>query len=84
MDELMGLIKAVKAGDKGEAVQRGMQASACKLVQRGAEVIIAGCTEIPIVFSGQNFAIPVVSSTDVLAKRTLELAQGLQPLPKKS
>jgi len=84
MDELMGLIRAIKAGDQGEGVQRGMQASANKLVQRGAEVIIAGCTEIPIVFSGQNCAAPIVSSTDVLARRTLELARGLKPLPQKS
>jgi len=84
MDELMDLIKAIKAGDKGAGVQRGMQASANKLTQRGAEVIIAGCTEIPIVFSGENCAVPVVSSTDVLARRTLELAQGMKPLPNKS
>ena len=32
MDELMDLIKAIKSGDKGEGVQRGMQASADKLV----------------------------------------------------
>ena len=83
MAELMDLIKAIKSGDKGESVRRGMQASANKLVQRGAEIIIAGCTEIPIVFSGENCASPVVSSTDVLARRTLELAQGLQPLPGK-
>jgi len=84
MDELMDLIKAIKAGDKGERVQRGMQASASKLTQRGAEVIIAGCTEIPLVFSDESCAVPLVSSTDVLARRTLELAQGLQPLPNKS
>ena len=83
MDELMNLIRAIKSGDKGEAVQRGMQASANILVQRGAQVIIAGCTEIPIVFAGENCAAPVISSTDVLARRTLELAQGLQPLPSK-
>jgi aspartate racemase len=83
MQELMDLIRAIKAGDKGEIVQRGMQASALKLTQRGAEVIIAGCTEIPIVFSGENCSVPVISSTDVLAQRTLELAMGLKPLPGK-
>lgn len=83
MAELTDLIKAIKSGDKGESVRRGMQASANKLVRRGAEIIIAGCTEIPIVFSGENCASPVVSSTGVLAQRTLELAQGLKPLPVK-
>lgn len=82
--ELMRLIEAVKAGDKCATVQQGMQASANKLVARGAEAIIAGCTEIPIVFTGENCAVPVVSSTEVLARRTLELAQGLKPLPSKT
>jgi len=83
MQELMDLIKAVKAGDKGEEIQNGMQTSANHLVDRGADVIIAGCTEIPIVFEGENCDVPVVSSTGVLAQRTLELAKGIKPLPPK-
>ena len=83
MQELMGLIGTVKSGDKGAEVKKGMQMSANHLVDRGAEVIIAGCTEIPIVFEGENCAVPVVSSTGVLAQRTLELAKGLKPLPTK-
>ena len=83
MQVLMNLIKAVKSGDKGEEIQKGMQASANKLVDRGADVIIAGCTEIPIVFEGDNCNVPVVSSTGVLAQRTLELAKGIKPLPNK-
>ena len=83
MQELMDLIKAVKAGDKSQEIQKGMQASANRLVERGADVIIAGCTEIPIVFEGEHCEVPVVSSTGVLAQRTLELAKGLKPLPTK-
>lgn len=81
MQELMDLIKAVKAGNKSQEIRKGMQASAKKLVERGADVIIAGCTEIPIVFEGEHCDVPVVSSTGVLAQRTLELAKGLKPLP---
>ena len=80
MQELMNLIEAIKAGGKGEDVQKDMQASANKLVDRGADVIIAGCTEIPIVFEGENCDVPVVSTTGVLAQRTLELAKGIKPL----
>ena len=77
------MINGVKAGDKGEDIQKEMQTSANKLVDRGADVIIAGCTEIPIVFEGANCEVPVVSSTGVLAQRTLELAKGIKPLPTK-
>ena len=81
--ELMRLIGAIKSGDQGEAVARDMEAVASGLVERGAEAIIGGCTEIPIVFGGDGFAVPVISSTDVLAEKTLRLAQGVDPLPTK-
>ena len=81
MQELMRLIHAIKAGDKSAEIATGMEAAAQGLVDRGAEVIIGGCTEIPIVFEGENFPVLVIASTNVLAKRTLRLAQGLEPLP---
>ena len=81
--ELMRLINAIKAGDKSDEIRYSMQASADALVDQGADVIIAGCTEIPIVFTGENCTVPVIASTDVLAHRTLELAKGLKPLPAK-
>ena len=79
--ELMRLINAIKAGDQGPDVASGMEAVARALVDRGADAIIGGCTEIPIVFEGDGFAVPVISSTNVLAARTLALALGREPLP---
>jgi len=81
LTELMRLITAVKAGDQSHPVAEGMKSVAQSLVDRGAQAIIAGCTEIPIVFDGADFAVPVISSTDVLAKRTLALATGQEALP---
>ena len=83
MERLMSLITAIKAGNQGEDIRQSMQASANALVDRGADVIIAGCTEIPIVFEGENCKVPVIGSTNVLAQRTLDLAKGVQPLPEK-
>ncbi len=83
LEQLMRLISAIKAGNQGEEIRQSMQSSADNLVKEGAEVIIAGCTEIPIVFEGENCAVPVVASTYVLAARTLELAKGLLPLPER-
>ena len=77
----MRLIGAIKAGDQGPDVADGMHAVAQALVDRGANVIVGGCTEIPIVFEGDGFAVPVISSTNVLAARTLAFAQGREPLP---
>ena len=81
---LMELISAIKAGNQGDEIAQGMEAVAQSLVSRGADVIIGGCTEIPIVFEGDGFPVPVIASTNVLAKRTLSLAQGLEPLPGKN
>jgi aspartate racemase len=83
MEQLMSLITAIKAGNQGEDIRQSMQASANALVDQGAEVIIAGCTEIPIVFEGENCSVPVIGSTNVLAQCTLDLAQGVKPLPEK-
>jgi len=83
MEQLMSLITAIKAGNQGEDIRRSMQASANALVEQGADVIIAGCTEIPIVFEGENCSVPVIGSTNVLAQCTLDLAKGVKPLPEK-
>jgi len=83
MEQLMSLITAIKAGNQGEDIRQSMQASANALVEQGADVIIAGCTEIPIVFEGENCSVSVIGSTNVLAQRTLDLAKGVKPLPEK-
>jgi aspartate racemase len=83
VQRLMDLIHAIKAGKKGADIRQSMQASANELVKRGADVIIAGCTEIPIVFEGENCPVPVIASTNVLAQTTLDLAKGVKPLPER-
>lgn len=73
---LMRLIDRVKAGDQGAEVSRGMAKVARGLVEQGAQAIIAGCTEIPLVLSDSQLTVPLISSTDELARRTVELALG--------
>jgi aspartate racemase len=78
--ELMRLIDAVKAGDRGEPIARGMQSLAAALVDRGAQAIVAACTEIPLVLTPAMLDVPLVSSTDVLAEVTVAIATGARPL----
>ncbi len=75
--QLMQLINAVKAGDQSAAVRQGMRSIAAALVEDGAAVLIAGCTEIPLVFGAADSPVPVIESTNILARRTVELATGL-------
>ena len=74
--ELMRLIAAIKAGDRGEAVASGMRDVANAQVAKGARAIIAGCTEIPLVLTDDLLEVPLVSSTDVLAELTAAIASG--------
>lgn len=72
----MELIYRIKSGDDGETVKRAMVTLARKLEAQGAEVIIAGCTEIPIVLTADDIDGELVSSTDVLVERTILAAGG--------
>jgi aspartate racemase len=74
--ELMRLIDRVKAGDQSKAVANGMAAIARTLIEQGADAIIAGCTEIPLVLQPAQLTVPLINSTDELARRTVALALG--------
>lgn len=74
MQELMNLVNAIKAGDMGAAIADTMRALAEELVSRGAEAVVAGCTEIPLVLDDSMLNVPLISSTDVLAQKTVQLA----------
>ena len=68
-------IAAVKAGDKQRGTALVLQACDV-LLQQGAEVVIAGCTEIPLVLSDGDISIPVIDSSMALAEATLAMARS--------
>jgi aspartate racemase len=77
--ELMRLITRIKAGDQGPDVAAGMRKLAEALVARGADAIIAGCTEIPLVLQADALDVALVSSTDALAAATVAIALSYTP-----
>lgn len=48
-----------------------------QLQQRGAEAVILGCTELPIVVTERNAPLPCIDTTRLLARRALEYAIGV-------
>jgi aspartate racemase len=66
----MDLIYAVKAGDFSKEVAAGMADCARRL---GADVIIAGCTEVPMVLDASRLTVPLLDAGDLLAKRCVEV-----------
>ena len=79
--EITRLAFAVKLGDRGPEVTLGMKALADALVAQGADALVAACTEIPLVLTQDMLGVPLVSSTDVLARTTAAVCAGKLALP---
>ncbi len=75
-EAFMRWLYRIKTGDLGPEVRAGMLAIAEDLVTRGAESIVAGCTEIPLVLDAADLSVPLISSTDVLVEATIAYAKG--------
>ncbi len=82
-EQLMTLIKSIKAGQTDAKINSAMSGLANALSKRGAKAIISACTEIPLVLSNDAIEVPLISSTDALAAKTVKLALGEIPLPKR-
>ncbi len=82
-ERFMELLYRIKAGDLGPATRAGMLALALALIAEGAEAIVAGCTEVPLVLSRDDLggAVPLVSSTDALVAAAVAIGTGERPLP---
>lgn len=76
LEEFMSLVYRIKAGERSEEISSGISRLAASLVFNGAEVLLAGCTEIPLVLCAEDAPAPLLSSTDLLVLRTIALAQG--------
>lgn len=64
----LDLVFAIKAGDLGEPRRAEMRSLAQALIDQGAEAIIAGCTEIPLVMGQADVGVPLIDSAEVLAR----------------
>gem|GEM_PF-244694 len=65
--------EGIKAGYM-EKPAEAMRHAGMHLASRGAQVIIAGCTEIPLVLQDGDIAIPVLDPTWILATVCVQLA----------
>lgn len=77
LEDFMALVYRIKAGEQDADIEAGIAKLAASLVFSGAEVLIAGCTEIPLFMSSGQAPAPMLSSTDLLVQRTIKLAKGL-------
>jgi aspartate racemase len=67
---VMSCVSAVKAGDLAAAGEL-VRVTARALQARGAEALLLGCTEIPLVLDQQAVDIPMVDATAALARASV-------------
>jgi aspartate racemase len=80
-EDFMATLYKIKAGDLGPEVRREMAGYAADLVGGGAETVIAGCTEVPLVLGQGDLRVDLVIPGELLARRCVAVCLGLEPLP---
>jgi len=74
-EEVMKAIYAVKAGDLSDEVKGNILKITQKLLDKGAEAIIAGCTEIPLILKEGDVSVPLIDPTQILARIAVQKAR---------
>ncbi len=80
-EEFMSLLYRIKGGERGPDVRSGMAALTADLAAGGAEAIIAGCTEVPLVIEAGAGRLPFIDAGEALARRCVAVCLGLEPVP---
>ena len=71
----MEIIYKIKSSILSKGVKNQMIAISEEQIKKGAEAIIAGCTEIPLILKNKDMKIPAIDPTNILAKRAIEEAK---------
>jgi aspartate racemase len=72
-DKVTKAVSGIKAGENKHIPEDLLAEAGQYLTGKGAELIILGCTEIPLAFNNSRVNVPVVSATRVLAERAVRM-----------
>lgn len=75
-EAFMVLVYGVKRGEVGAGARAGMARLAEALSRAGAEALIAGCTEVPLLLEAGDAPLPLTDSAEVLAQACVEACKG--------
>jgi len=67
--------RGIKAIGPSENSKRLILNACVKLVHQGAQAIIAGCTEVPLVLKEKDLSVPFIDPISILAKAAIERAK---------
>ncbi|MFI1735287.1 aspartate/glutamate racemase family protein [Streptomyces acidicola] len=74
-DEVMTAIHTVKAGTRDARTTALLARAAQRLTERGAQAVIAGCTEIPLGLPADTVDVPLVDPALILAQALVRRAR---------
>lgn len=72
--DVMTTIERVKSGQIDEHTADPALSAARGLIDRGASVLLAACTELPVVLRQDQVSVPLIDPTDVLARAAVRFA----------
>ncbi|MBY4677095.1 aspartate/glutamate racemase family protein [Marinobacterium arenosum] len=78
-DELMALIRKVKAGRHDAAALAAFKLAAENLKAQGAECLIIACTELSVVAAELKIGLPVYDASQLLAEEIVHVGLASQP-----
>jgi aspartate racemase len=64
----------VKAGDTGSAPREVFESVGARLMAAGAQMVVLGCTEVPLAFREEKVGYPTLNPTRILARAAVDWA----------
>ncbi len=74
--KLIRAVHAIKADGATTQARTLVRRAAQDLLDRGADLVIAGCTEVPLVLKDGDLPVPVIDPVAILADAAIERAGG--------
>lgn len=75
-EAVMTTLARIRAGDLGASVRQSLIGQVDALAEAGAECVIAGCTEIPLVLTPGDTGAPLIDPSECLAGAAIDFAVG--------
>lgn len=75
-DLVMQAIYSIKADGANDGARARVRQAAEELIACGAQIVVAGCTEIPLVLKDGDLPVPVVDPIAILAEAAIDQAGG--------
>lgn len=80
-ESVMTAVAGIRMGDHGPAAKNPLVEQINGLADAGADCVIAGCTEIPLVLASTDIDVPLIDPAEVLAQAAVDFAITARPGP---